>query len=240
MPSFMDDRFHWLDKITAQKGGASIDEIAKVFGVPKATAITWVCRWQNYYNEARDIVQHFITKVPGQPNIYKAGPDYWGERFNKGMGEDWHDSHDIDGLNILDVSQGRVKTRTDSITGKRTLLGARQTQARLAWIEASNGVTTAEFAERFSILRPSASVIMSIWKKKGIVERRNGKWFVLGSEPKDNQLVLRVVTDHYDDSGRVVQKRVWKAEERKKEIPLFEEELEKMHIERNEVRDDLY
>ena len=151
MGKFDDDRFHWLQKMTNERGGASVQEATKAFGIKKTSTITWLCRWENYYNVARDIVQHFLTRVPGDPSLYKVGPDWWGERYNQGMGENWHDQLDVEGVSSLHVAHGLIKTRTDSITGKRTLKGTRSTTARLKWIEEKGGTTTAELATKFDL-----------------------------------------------------------------------------------------
>lgn len=213
MSRFDDDRFRWLEKMTNEKGGASVEEATKAFGIKKASAITWLCRWENYYNNFRDIVQHFLTRVPGDPPLYKTGPDWWGERYNKGMGEDWHDQLDVEGINPLHVSLGFIKTRTDSITGKRTLKGIRSTKIRLKWIEESGGVTSAGFADKFSMSPQSASTLLSVWKKKGIVERESGMWKVAGKEQKELEVVLRVV-GHIDETGKRGTKDEWQVVER--------------------------
>lgn len=213
MARFDDDRFRWLEKMTNEKGGASVEEAEKAFGIKKASAITWLCRWENYYNNFRDIVQHFLTRVPGNPPLYKVGPDWWGERYNQGMGENWHDKHDVEGINPLHVSLGFIKTRTDSITGKRTLKGIRSTKARLKWIEGSGGVTSSEFADKFGVSSESASTILSAWKKKGIVEREKGVWKITGQKLKEVEVVLGVV-GHIDEGGRREVRDEWQTVER--------------------------
>ena len=213
MARFNEDRFYWLEKVTNERGGASVEEIAKVFGLPKRSAATWLCRWQNYYNEFRDIVQHFITRVPGNPPLYKVGPDWWGERFNRGMGEAWHDEHDVEGINSLHVSLGFIKTRTDSITHKRTLKGARSTSIKLKWMEENNGTTSSQFARKFDVTSRSASTQLSAWKKKGMVERVDGIWKITGQHLKEKEVVLTVVGE-YDESGRRRVRDEWQTVDR--------------------------
>ncbi|MDD5703918.1 MAG: hypothetical protein PHU23_17935 [Dehalococcoidales bacterium] len=194
--------------MSAQQGGATIDEIAKAFGLKKASAISWVCRWENYYNQFRDIVQHFISKNPDNPRLYKSGPDWWGERFNRGMGEDWKDAHDVDGINPLHVSLGFIKTRTDSITGKRTLKGTRRTGAYLAWLKNTNGTTTAAFARKFDLNMNCASVTLSRFKKAGELEIVDKMWKPTNSAGNTGEVVKQVVNEYRED-GRVVQKEKW-------------------------------
>lgn len=213
MPGFNDDRFRWLDKMTNEKGGATVDEATKAFGIQRRSAITWLCRWENYYNAPRDIVQHFLTRVPGNPSLYKTGPDYWGERYNKGMGESWHDAHDVEGINFLHVSLGFIKTRTDSITHKRTLKGTRKTGAYLKWIESNDGVSSAAFANRFELSPRSASVMLSRWRREGAVELKDREWRLAGQKPKELEVVLGVVGNIDESGGRKVED-VWQAVER--------------------------
>jgi len=202
--------------MTVEKGGASVKEVAKAFGLPERSAATWLCRWENYYNSFRDIVQHFLTRVPGNPPLYKTGPDWWGERYNKGMGEAWHDTLDVDGISSLHVSLGFIKTRTDSITGKRTLSGTRRTNAYMKWIEDNNGVTSSAFADKFKLTRRSASAMLSRWKKEEKVEVKDRMWRVAGQKPREIEVVLRIV-GHYDESGNRQTKEEWQTVEREEE-----------------------
>jgi len=213
MPPFNDDRFRWLERVTNEKGGASVDEIAKIFGISKKTTMVWLCRWENYYNEPRDIVQHFVVRVPGSPSVYKIGPDWWGERYNRGTGEAWHDKHDVEGLNPLHVSLGFVKTRTDSVTGKRTLKGIRHTNAYLKWINDSGGVTSTAFARKFELSQKSASTMLSRWKKEEKVQLKDRTWTITGQEPKDIEVVLSVV-GHLDEGGKRTVSDEWQTVKR--------------------------
>ncbi len=214
MPRLDEDRFHLLDKLTAENGGATVEQLAKLLGLPKRTTMTWLCRWQNYYNAPRDIVQHFVTRVPDTyPHVYKAGPDWWGERFNRGQGEAWHDEHDVEGINGLHVSLGFMLTRTDSVTGKRTLKGTRKTDVYKKFIQEKNGVTTAEFARKFEMDNQNASVTLSRWKKNGILERKDGNWYLKGQKVHDVEIVQAVVSE-LDESGHQHTSLAWKAVER--------------------------
>lgn len=199
--------------MTNEKGGASVEEAAKAFGLSVRSTATWLCRWENYYNEFRDIVQHFLTRVPGNPPLFKTGPDWWGERYNRGMGEDWHDEHDVEGINPLHVSLGFVKTRTDSITHKRTLKGTRSTGAKLRWVRDNNGVTSSAFAKQFNMKTHSASTLLSNWKKNGLVEEEHRMWRAVGQEPKELEVVKRVV-GYYDEDGKRRTREEWQTVER--------------------------
>lgn len=216
MARFEDDRFRWLEKMTSEKGGATVDEAAKAFGLSKRSAATWLCRWENYYNNFRDIVQHFLTRVPGNPSLYKVGPDWWGERYNRGMGEAWHDKLDVEGINPLHVSLGFVKTRTDSITGKRTLKGARRTGVYLRWIRDNDGVTSSAFASKFGLSSRSASAMLSRWKREGRVELKDRMWRLAGQKPKELEVVQRVV-GYYNEDGTRKTREEWQTVERRKE-----------------------
>jgi len=215
MPQFDDDRFRYLDKVTVEKGGVSVKEAAKAFGLSERSTITWLCRWENYYNVFRDIVQHFLTRIPGNPPLYKTGPDWWGERYNRGMGENWHDVLDVSGINSLHVSLGFIKTRTDSVTHKRTLKGTRATKARLKWVEDSNGVTSASFAKKFNVSTESASTILSTWRRKGLIDRIDGLWVVKGNASREREVVLKV-EGYVDEDARRHVKEVWQTVEREK------------------------
>lgn len=212
MAQFSDDRFRWLEHMTSEKGGVSVKEAAKAFGLSVRSTATWLCRWENYYNEFRDIVQHFLTRVPGNPPIFKVGPDWWGERYNKGMGEDWHDEHDVEGINPLHVSLGFVKTRTDSITHKRTVKGSSSRKVRLEWIAEHNGVTSSALADQFSITHHAASTLLSNWKKKELVEEENRLWTVKGQKRK-NLVVVQAVVGYYDINGKRRTRMEWQVVE---------------------------
>lgn len=210
MPPLLVDRFRWFERMTATKGGASIPEAAKAFGLSLKSTAVWVSKWANYHNEFRDIVQHFLSVVPDtHPHLYKIGPDWWGERFNRGMGEDWHDNHDIEGINSLYVSLGLIKTHTDSITGKR--VPSKSKSVRMEWINKMGGVTSAEFADKFALTKRSASTTLSNLKSNGELECINGRWCSPSSSP-DGLEVVQTVTANLNADGRKSRLVVeWKA-----------------------------
>lgn len=228
MSSFNDDRFSWLEKMTNEKGGATLDEICSTFGIRKITALAWLDYWQNYDNRPRDIVQHFITRVEPSDNnstlpLYKVGPDWWGERFNNGVGEEWHDQHDISGIDPLQVSLGMIKTRTDSVTGKRTAAGKRKTGMYMAYIAACDGgITTAHFAEKFGIGIRSASTMLSRWKAQGKIKTSEGLWHLEGQKRKDVEVILTVKGDYTEDGNRRSVEQ-WEAIEKTKSEELKED-----------------
>lgn len=217
MAKLKEDRFIWLDKMTAERGGASVEEITKVFGIGRAATISWLCRWENYYNDFLDLVQHFITRVPGNPSLYVTGPDPWHERQNNGVEVGLHTQHDVEGINPLHVSLGFIKTRTDSITHKRTLKGTRRTAVYMKWIESNNGVTSSAFAHNFNLSPRSASMMLSRWKKTGVVVLKDRTWRIAGQRPKELEVVLKVV-GHYDEEGRRHVKDEWQTVEREESV----------------------
>lgn len=214
MSNFCDDRLRWLEKATTARGGATILEMSKAFGISMKSTIAWVCYWENYDNKPRDIVQHFITRIPGSPAKYVTGPDDWGERYNSNSGEGFHDQLDVSGLDPMKVVLGQVRTRTDSITGKRTLAGMRKRNAYFAYINGSSaGVTAAQFASQFNMTRKSASTMLSRWKSDGMLKKENGLWLLSEQQRKEVEVVLAVEND-YDEDGYRHTKDVWRTVEK--------------------------
>jgi len=87
-------------ELIEQRGSITVEEFAEVFGIKKRSAATWLSKWTNYENKARDIRQQFLVREPrskGQKvSRYKIGHDWWGERYfssAKTPLESYRDSH---------------------------------------------------------------------------------------------------------------------------------------------------
>lgn len=86
-------------ELIEQRGSITVEEFAKVFGIKKRSAATWLSKWTNYENKARGVRQHFLVREPlkgSRAGRYKIGHDWWGERFfssAKAPLESYRDSH---------------------------------------------------------------------------------------------------------------------------------------------------
>lgn len=187
--------FRYIEEKCLWEGpGVTAEEFARVFGIKKSSAATWLSKWTNYYNKQRDIVQHFLVHIPGRPGHYKTGPDWWAERWKgtTACEETFVDKLDMEyivsiGKKPLDVifadwnrKEGEldIKTRTDSCTGKHTDKGARTTGRRLGYIAMKGGITPKELADHFGITVKSAASQLSRWHKKELVRYWHGKYVV--------------------------------------------------------------
>lgn len=101
-----------FELIERTRNGMSVFELVRLTGMSKKSAATWLSKWTNYYNKARNIHQQFLIYENGR---YKIGKDWWFERVRNSTAamELFHDVHDMSNSAIRDHERYGIPMKPD-------------------------------------------------------------------------------------------------------------------------------